>query len=139
MHNERVVLGDGGAGRMVRQARSIVIHDVRPLALCLSGIESDVILWSHQTAVEVLDKIVRRQRHNYVREVFEIDVPDLHNFAQQFPREEQTLLLSFWTLYDALVRHFMPRATARAYYYDGGRRGGLRYYSPAWYSPEPKK
>jgi hypothetical protein len=138
MRNERVVLHEGETERTVKQAHNLVIPDVRPLALCLSGIECDTILWSHCTAAEALEKIVRRQRWNYIKEVFEIDVPDLDTFAVQFPKEEKALLLDFWTIYAALVHHFIPKATQRAYYFDGGKRAGVRHHGMAWYTPENK-
>jgi hypothetical protein len=109
MRNERVVFGDEGASRTVLLARNIVIPEVRPLALCLNECEGNVVLWSHRVAVETLGKIIRRQRWNSVKEGFEIDVPNLGAIAQRFPKEEQALLVEFWRLYDALIRHFLSK------------------------------
>jgi hypothetical protein len=138
MRNERVVLGDEGAGRTVKQARALIIPDVRPLALCLDKPEESLLLWSHRVAVETLDKIIRRQRWCYIKEVFEIDVPDLQEVAHRFPKEEKVLLLDFSTVHHGLVRHFLPRAKRQPYFFENGRRGGLRFHGLAWYCPEPK-
>jgi hypothetical protein len=134
MQNERIVVGVDGPERTVKPARKIIVPDVRPLAVFLDDTEGKVLLWSHRVAVETLDKIIRRQRWCYVKEVFEIDVPDMEAIARRFPMEEESLVLEFWKTYDALVCHFMPKATGRAYYFDGGVRGGLRYHGLAWYS-----
>jgi hypothetical protein len=138
MQNERVVIGEEGAGRTVRQAQSIVVPDVRPLAVFLDDVKCKVVLWSHVSALVTLERIVRRQRWISVREPFEIDVPDLDTIAKGFPREEQALLVEFWKVYDGLVRHFLPKATARVYCFDGVR-AGVRHHGLAWYSPEPKR
>lgn len=139
MRNERVVFGEQGAGRTIMLARNVVIPDVRLLSLCLNEVEGKVLLWSYQSALVTLQNIIRRQRSNSVREPFEIDVPDLHGIAKRFPNEERALVMEFWQVYDALVRHFLPKSTAKVYYYDGGVRGGTRFHGLAWYSREPKK
>jgi hypothetical protein len=139
MRNERVVIANEGAGRMTVLARNIFIPDVRHLAPFLNKVEGSVVYWSHESASLVLRRIVQRQRWNSVKEPFEIDVPDLHEIAKGFPREEQALLMEFWHIYDALVRHFLPKATPRVYFFDGGVRGGVRYHGVAFYTPEPKK
>ena len=74
-----------------------------------------------------------------MREPFEIDVPALDTIAQHFPKEEQALLMEFWHIYDAIVRHFLPKATSKVYYFDEGVRGGVRYHGLAWYTPKSKK
>jgi hypothetical protein len=138
MRNERVTFGDEGASRSVMLAKKITIPDVRPLVVFLDQAEGSVLLWSHRVAVETLRKIVTRQRWNSVKEPFEIDVPDLNAIAQRFPKEEQSLVLEFWQVYDSLVRHFLPKATPRGYYFDGVR-GGVRYHGMAWYTKAPEK
>jgi len=139
MRNERVVFGEEGAGQTIKQARSIVVPDVRHLAPFLNECEGNVVLWSYRVAVETLGKIVRRQRWNSVKEPFEIDVPDFDAIAQRFPREEKALVLDFWMIYDGLIRHFLPKSTPRAYTFENGVRGGIRYHGMAWFSPQPKE
>lgn len=139
MRNERVVLGDVGAGQTVKQARSIVIPDVRPLALCLNESEENLLIWSHRVAVDTLEKIVRRQRWNSVTEVYQIDVPDLDGIAQCFPREEKALVLAFWAVYGGLVRHFLRKARPQPYFFNNGVRAGSRFHGECWFSPEPHK
>jgi len=132
MRRERVVVGQQKA----RNAGDVLIPDVRPLAVFHNPPESKVVLWSHQAATRTLKKIVSRQRWCHVKESFEIDVPDLDRIAQGFPKEEQTLLMDFWAVYDGLVRHFLPKAKAQPYFCGNGVRAGMRYIGCGWYSPE---
>jgi hypothetical protein len=133
MRNERVNLGEGS---VKKRAGEIVVNDIRCLALCLDKTEESVLLWSHRVATETLDKILNRVKWNYVRESFEIDVPDLEAIAQVFPLEERALILEFWQTYYALVQHFLPKAKPVPYVFEKGVMGGMRFHGWGWFSPE---
>jgi hypothetical protein len=60
MRNERIVLGEGEAGRTTKRAGSIIIPDIRCLALCLSKNEEIALSWSYRVATKTLDKILNR-------------------------------------------------------------------------------
>ena len=138
MLNERVALGEPGTAQVKTRACDIIIPDIRFLAVFLDSPETSLLIWAHRVAQGTLDKILRRRRWNYVREVFELDVPDLEDIARRFPKEERTLLLNFWATYHAVVRHFLPKARPQVYYYNNVR-GGVRFHGWSWFTPDPEK
>jgi hypothetical protein len=65
-------------------------------------------------------------------------VPDLDGIAQRFPKEENALLMDFWTTFHAIVRHFVKKVEPKPYMLKDGTAGGLRYKGWAWYTKEPE-
>jgi hypothetical protein len=120
------------------QAKDFYIPEIRPIALCLEKVHCDMLVWSHRMATETLNRILRRQKLNSVQDLFQFDVPDLHEISKLLPKEESHFICDFWVRYHAIIKHFIPDAKVSCYYLPCGKKAGVNYKGFAWYEEEQK-
>lgn len=141
MRTEKVLLCEGGGNNeRLCQVDEIVVPDIRFQGLFVSAAEQEVINYAYGSALWVQTLILVRQKHASHQEKFSIDIPDLWFIATgQKPalrKELRDEIMLFNMTYQALVRHFLPKAQQVPYSYDGKTRHGVRYKGSAWISNE---
>lgn len=135
MLSEIITVNRGGTDEHGVPIHSLILPDVRFFTLFLNKSDNAMLLFSYEQAGYLFEKIKTRDDENAVEEMFTFDVPDMWKVVKVFPREEDKILMSFWVIYDALVRHFLPWAEVKTYSDKDQNMLGKRYSGLGWFSP----
>lgn len=134
MTDEELVYCEGGKDEKLITVSAIRLPELSFYALFLSEQEAETLYYCETTARDILDKIVSRQKFDFVQEEFRIDVPDLWPICDKFVGEERTALMDFFAMFLSIIRYFLPDCRQQPYDKEGIKEAGMVFVGNGWYT-----
>ncbi len=128
---EKILIAEGGKRQRIVTAGEITLEDIAYLGVFLDELDQKQLVYAEGTARHLLQMIRHRRHDNQTVDDFQIDVPDLSAIAARLNTGERRVVLEFWSIYIALVKHLLPEAV-QAEYHKKRRTTGVRYTGQGW-------